>query len=132
MPVNVIQFSVPGLAAEAVNVRQLEASARRAGVGVVRLSYHFVYRESKDGNGYRCRVMCSVEMAVFLIEQLRLRESHAMERGQDDIAAACSRGMRETYVALMAPPSPARRRSTKRGNASRGGSNGGNDGGTHP
>ena len=116
MQMKMLQFSIPGLAAEAVNVRQLESSARKAGVGGVQLRYHFVVRESHDGNGYRCRITCSVEMAVFLIEQLRLCESQAVERRQEDIAAACSRGMRETYVALMAPAST-RRRSRKRANA---------------
>ena len=128
---NMLQFSVPGVAAEAVNIRQVESSARKAGVSDVQLSYHFAYRDSRDGNGYRCRVTCSVQMAVYLIEQLRLRESHAVERGEADIAAVCSRGMRETYVALMTP-SPARRRSTKRARVARGGANGMNAGPSRP
>jgi hypothetical protein len=131
MHTNMLQFSVPGVAAEAVNIRQLESSGRKAGVSVVQLSYHFAYRESSDGNGYRCRVTCSVPMAVFLIEQLRLRESLAVERGQDDVAAACSRGMRETYVALMAP-APTRRHAPKRANAAQAGAKRVNDGRIRP
>jgi hypothetical protein len=121
MHMNMPQFSVPGLAAEAVNIRQLESSARKAGVTVVQLSYDFVYRQANDGKSYRCRVTCSVQMGVFLIEQLRLRESRAAERGQDDVAAACARGMRETYVALMAPPLPTRRHAAHGANAAQDG-----------
>lgn len=124
MQANMLQFSVPGTAAEAVNIRQLEASARRAGVSVVQLSYQFAYRESSDGNAYRCRVTCSPQLAVYLIERLRLRESDALERGEVDVAAACSRGMRETYVALMAPQPPARGRSARQAKGSKGDSHG--------
>ncbi|HEX8945956.1 MAG TPA: hypothetical protein VF785_22645 [Gemmatimonadaceae bacterium] len=38
MRMTMLQFSVPGIAAEAVNVRQLEASARKTGVSVVQLT----------------------------------------------------------------------------------------------
>ena len=104
--VNILRFSVLGVAAEAVNVRQLEPSARKAGVSVVQFTYQFAYREFSDGNSYRCRVTCSAQMAVYLIEQLQVTESHAMERGETDLAAACSRGIRETYAALMGTRRP--------------------------
>jgi hypothetical protein len=98
---------------------------------LLELRYHFVVRESHDGNGYRCRVMCSAEMAVYLIEQLRLRKSYAVQRGQEDIAAACSRGMRETYVAVMAP-APTRRRPPTRAQAAVHGPKRGSDGRIRP
>jgi len=113
---NMLQFSVPGVAAEAVNVRQLESSARKSGVGVVELRYHFAYRESGDGNGYRCRVGCSPQMAVYLMEQLQIAGSLAVDRGETELAAACSRGIRETYTAIMAP-----QRGQPRGRATNGG-----------
>ena len=100
---NILRFSVPGAAAEAVNVRQLDTRGRKAGVGVVQFNYHFAQRDSSDGNGYRCRIICSPQMAVFLIEQLRLTGIHAIDRGEALTAVACQRAIRETYAALMSP-----------------------------
>jgi len=119
MGLNMLQFSIPGVAAEAMNVRQLALQARKAGVSVGQFTYHFAYRDSGDGNGYRCRVMCSAPMAVFLIEQLRVTESDARGRGEAEVAAACSRGIRETYTAIMAP-----QRKQLRGRAPSGGARG--------
>jgi len=106
---NILRFSIPGVAAEVVNVRQIETSARKAGVGIVQFTYHFARRESGDGNGYRCRVGCSPQMAVLLIEQLRITGTDAVERGETLTAVACERAIRETYAALMSPR-PSRRR----------------------
>lgn len=39
MHMTMLQFSVPGIAALAVNVRQLEASARKTGMSVVQPTY---------------------------------------------------------------------------------------------
>jgi len=106
---NILRFSIPGAAAEVVNVRQIETCARKAGVGVVQFTYRFARHESRDGNGYRCRVACSPQMAVFLIEQLRTTGTDAVGRGDTLTAVACDRAIRETYAALMSPR-PARRR----------------------
>jgi hypothetical protein len=103
---NTVRFSVPGVAAEAVNVRQLEPSARKAGVTVVQFTYQFAYRDAADGNGYRCRVTCSAQMAVFLIEQLRSAENDAEHRGEANLAAACARAIREAFTSLMDPRRP--------------------------
>jgi hypothetical protein len=102
---NTLRFFVPGEAAEAVNVRQLETRGRKAGVTVVQLAYQFAARESGDGDGYRCRIICSAQMAVFLIEQLRVAGSDAMDRGDTLLAAACVRASRETFTSLMEPDS---------------------------
>lgn len=122
---NTLQFSVPGVASEALSVRQLESSARKAGVSVVQLTYHFAYRESSDGNGYRCRVRCSPQMAVYLMAQLQIAGSLAVDSGETELAAACSRGIRETYTAIMAsqrgqPRGRATNRSAKGTGAGRG------------
>ena len=101
--VNSLRFSVPGVAAEAVNVSELWARAQEAGVTAIRLSYHFAYRVAGDRSEYRCYIMCSAQMGVFLIEQLRLLERHAHQRGESTLAAACERSIRETYAILMAP-----------------------------
>jgi hypothetical protein len=103
---NILRFSVPGVAAEAVNVRQLETCGRKAGVTVVEFGYRFAAREPGDGNGYQCRVICSAQMAVFLIEQLGTAGSDAMDRGDTLLAAACARAIRETFASLMAPRRP--------------------------
>jgi hypothetical protein len=100
---NILRFSVPGAAAEAVNVRQLETRGRKAGVTVVQFAYQFAARESGDGNGYRCRITCSAQMAVFLIEQLRVAGSDAIDRGDTLLAAACARAIREIFTRLLAP-----------------------------
>jgi hypothetical protein len=100
---NILRFSVPGAAAEAVNVRQLETRGRKAGVTVVQFAYQFAARESGDGNGYRCRITCSAQMAVFLIEQLRVAGSDAIDRGDTLLAAACVRAIREIFTSLMEP-----------------------------
>ena len=106
----ILRFSVLGAAADAVNVRQLETRARKAGVSVVQFTYHFAHRDSSDGIGDRCRVTCSAQMAVFFIEQLRVARADAMDRGETLTAAACDRAIRETYSALIAPRSPRRLR----------------------
>jgi hypothetical protein len=100
---NILRFSVAGAAAEAVNVRQLETRGRKAGVTVVQFSYRFTPREVGDGKGYQCRVTCSAQMAVFLIEQLGVTGSDAMDRGNALLAAACAQAIRETYASLMDP-----------------------------
>jgi hypothetical protein len=107
-PMNNLRFTVPGVAAEAVNVRQLERRARTAGVRFAQFAYQFAYRDSGDGNAYRCRVTCSGQMAVFLIEQLRLAEADATQREDIQLASTCARGIRETFAALMAPGRPSR------------------------
>jgi hypothetical protein len=106
---NILRFSIPGVAAEVVNVRQIETSARKAGVGIVQFTYRFARHDSGDGNAYRCRIGCSPQMAVFLIEQLRTTGTDALDRGETLMAVACERAIRETYAALMSPR-PARRR----------------------
>jgi hypothetical protein len=116
---NILRFSVPGNAAEAVNVRQLETSGRKAGVSVVQFGYRFAYRDSSDANAYRCRITCSAQMAVFLIEQLRVTGADAMEKGETLAAAACERAIRETYAALIAPRLRRRRRQASKSEASR-------------
>jgi hypothetical protein len=103
---NILRFFVPGEAAEAVNVRQLETRGRKAGVTVVQLAYQFAARESGDGDRYRCRVTCSAQMAVFFIEQLRVTGSDAMDRGDTLLAAACVRAIREIFTRLMDPSRP--------------------------
>lgn len=103
---NIVRFSVPGVAAEAVNVRTLEARGRGAGVSVVQFTYQFAYRDGADGNGYRCRVTCSAQMAVFLIEQLRIAENDAEHRGEANLSAACARAIREAFTSLMDPRRP--------------------------
>jgi len=111
---NLLRFSVPGVAADAVNVRRLEVRARDAGVSAVRLTYQFAYRPDVDGNAYRCRITCSAQMAVFMIEQFRLLGEEAQQRGELTLAAACARGLRETYAILMAPRQrPQENRSTR-------------------
>lgn len=116
---NILRFSVPGNAAEAVNVRQLETCGRKAGVSVVQFGYRFAYRDSVDGNAYRCRITCSAQMAVFFIEQLRATGADAMDRGETLTAAACDRAIRETYAALMAPRTPRRRSQAPKSDSSR-------------
>jgi hypothetical protein len=103
---NILRFFVPGEAAEAVNVRQLETRGRKAGVRAVQFACQFAARESGDGNDYRCRITCSAQMAVFLIEQLRIAGSDAMDRGDTLLAAACVRASREIFTNLMEPSRP--------------------------
>jgi hypothetical protein len=102
---NILRFLVSGEAAEAVNVRRLETRGRKAGVTVVQFAYQFEAHESGGGNGFRCRITCSARMAVFLIEQLRIAGSDAMDRGDTLLAAACVRAMREIFTSLMEPNS---------------------------
>jgi hypothetical protein len=103
---NILRFLVSGEAAEAVNVRRLETRGRKAGVTVVQFAYQFEAHESGGGNGFRCRITCSARMAVFLIEQLRIAGSDAMDRGDTLLAAACVRASREIFTRLMEPSRP--------------------------
>ena len=103
---NILRFSVPGAAAEAVNVRKLETRGRNAGVTVVQFGYRFGEGEPGDDYPYRCRVACSPQMAVFFIEQLRITGSDAMDRGDTLLAAGCVRAIRETFASLMEPRRP--------------------------
>jgi hypothetical protein len=99
--VNVLQLSVPGIAAEAVNVKSIQTRGREAGVRVVRFTYRMAYRYAGDSNEYRCRITCSAQMAVFFIEQLAIAEVEAAHRGETTLATACARAVRETYTSLM-------------------------------
>jgi hypothetical protein len=103
---NILRFSVPGAAAEAANVRQLETRGRKAGVTAVQFGYRFAARRPDGGNDYRCRIACSAHMAVFFIEELRITGSDAMDRGDTPLAATCVQAIRETFASLMAPRPP--------------------------
>jgi hypothetical protein len=91
-----------------VNFKRLETDGRAAGIARATFAYQFAYWPAGDRNEYRCRVTCSAQMAVFFIEQLRVAENDAEQRGETNLSAACARAIRETFTSLTDPRRPRR------------------------
>jgi hypothetical protein len=101
--VNVLRFSVEGEVAEAVKVRSLQDRARAAGVHHTRFTYAFTGLHRSGRREFVCAIICSGQMAAFLIEQLGRAEAEAEQRGNTKLALACRRAAGDTLAILVSP-----------------------------
>jgi hypothetical protein len=101
--VNVLRFSVQGEVAEALKVRSLQDRARVAGVRHIRFTYVFTGLLRSERREFLCDVICSGQMAAFLIEQLGRAEAEAEHRGNTKLALACRLAAGNTLAILVSP-----------------------------
>lgn len=94
-----IQFYLPRLAANAIDINALQFRARMAGIENATLEASY-FR-----SGGRCRVTCKLQVAEFIDVELRRAHDAATKR---DVRAACEDGLRAISAAFeeAARPDP--------------------------
>ena len=90
-----IQFTIPRVAADAVDFLELRRQGNAA--GLPRTTIEFSTISAPIG---KARITTSIPMAVLLIEALRTLCTAASERGKSDLAVSCAEGVASAFKAI--------------------------------
>lgn len=90
-----IQFTIPRRAADAVDFLEL----RRHG-NAAKLPRTTIECSTISAPIGKARITCSMDMAVFLIEALRILAGKASQRADTELVIACAEGVKSAFDAI--------------------------------
>ncbi len=93
-----LQFHLPRVVAEALPIETVSLRARASNIPELesaRLEY-----STRDVPYGQVRVTCSLRIALYLVEELRMLAGQAEERHNSELLIACAQGVTEIFKAI--------------------------------